>query len=206
MKENAMNNNSKKRHFFSARWQVWLIILIPSICVGLATWMYYTGSMIPVGRTNKGTLILPPVQLSSLKLKEKNGQSFTKEQLNDDWGMLILVGSQCDAQCKNVLNTTERVHIALNKDSGRVFRYALVDRHAQILGSTLPAGFDQMQILSMNTAWVKRQLHDANVDMSKTYLLLVDPLGNIMMSYNQKQIGKDVVKDLQKLLRVSNIG
>lgn len=206
MKENAMNNNSKKRHFFSARWQVWLIILIPSICVGLATWMYYTGSMIPVGRTNKGTLILPPVQLSSLKLKEKNGQSFTKEQLNDDWGMLILVGSQCDAQCKNVLNTTERVHIALNKDSGRVFRYALVDRHAQILGSTLPAGFDQMQILSMNTTWVKRQLHDANVDMSKTYLLLVDPLGNIMMSYNQKQIGKDVVKDLQKLLRVSNIG
>jgi hypothetical protein len=35
---------------------------------------------------------------------------------------------------------------------------------------------------------------------------VVDPLGNIMMHYNTDFVGKELLKDLKKLLRTSNIG
>jgi hypothetical protein len=34
----------------------------------------------------------------------------------------------------------------------------------------------------------------------------VDPLGNIMMYYSKDFVGKELLKDLKKLLRTSNIG
>jgi hypothetical protein len=37
-------------------------------------------------------------------------------------------------------------------------------------------------------------------------LYLVDPLGNIMMYYSTAFVGKELLKDLKKLLRNSNIG
>ena len=168
--------------------------------------MYFTGEMIPIGRTNKGTLILPPIELYSLNIREKNGQKFTSKQLEGDWGMLIIVGRQCDQQCKKVLNVTERVHVALNQNSDRVRRYVLVDNQSEQQTDSLPSGFDQMQSLFINTALVKKKLQNAGINISGISILLVDPLGNIMMYYKNNQIGKDVVKDLQKLLRVSNIG
>jgi len=37
-------------------------------------------------------------------------------------------------------------------------------------------------------------------------VFLVDPLGNIMMYYTPTHSGKDLLKDLQKLLKASQIG
>ena len=203
--DNKDSNNKKKRMLLS-RLQLWLIVLLPTVCVALATWMYYTGSMIPVGRTNKGTLISPPVQLSSLALTDVNGQLFTDRQLHDEWGLLILVGKDCDTACHQVLNMTERVHLALNKNSDRVHRYALVTPAAAEKNLDIAPGFDHMTLLEMNAHNVDTALHKSGVAMDKTRMLIVDPLGNVMMSYKKGQDGKDVVKDFQRLLRASSIG
>jgi hypothetical protein len=37
-------------------------------------------------------------------------------------------------------------------------------------------------------------------------LFIVDPLGNLMMSYDARQNPKGLLEDLQKLLRLSHIG
>jgi hypothetical protein len=37
-------------------------------------------------------------------------------------------------------------------------------------------------------------------------IYVVDPLGNIMMYYSKDFVGKELLKDLKKLLRTSNIG
>ena len=42
--------------------------------------------------------------------------------------------------------------------------------------------------------------------MKTGYLYLVDPLGNVMMSYNPKQSPKDIYSDLTRLLKASKIG
>ena len=48
-----------------------LIFLIPSVAMGMAWLMYFTGLLIPEGRTNKGELILPPAQFSELNLLQE---------------------------------------------------------------------------------------------------------------------------------------
>jgi hypothetical protein len=37
-------------------------------------------------------------------------------------------------------------------------------------------------------------------------LFVVDPLGNLMMSYDARQNSRGLLEDLQKLLRLSHIG
>ena len=52
----------------NSRLPMLLIFLIPSVAMGFAWLMFFTGLFIPEGRTNKGELILPSAQFSELQL------------------------------------------------------------------------------------------------------------------------------------------
>ena len=203
MSNAVLNKNSKK-----AYWAFWLIVLLPIFCVGTATLMYYAQSGIPIGKTNKGTLIHPPIPLEKLHLKQVSGEPFDKNLLENQWGIFIWLHDIDEALSQRILNIIERVHVALHKESGRVRRYILLPTASRAL-STLLHGTEnnEWQILHVDLdesnlqAWKATGLtHD-----QKVALFLVDPLGHVMMHYKQNQIGKDVLKDLQKLLRVNKM-
>jgi cytochrome oxidase Cu insertion factor (SCO1/SenC/PrrC family) len=41
---------------------------------------------------------------------------------------------------------------------------------------------------------------------SKSYVLLVDPVGNVMMYYTQEHTAEEIMTDLETLLRYSSLG
>jgi len=58
----------------------------------------------------------------------------------------------------------------------------------------------QLQVLNLESPEMKAQLlHAGDV-------LLVDPNGNIMMRYDDQATSKGMLKDVKKLLKLSNIG
>ena len=180
-----------------------LIFLIPSVAMGLAWLMYFTGLLVPEGRTNKGELILPPAQLTELRLIQ--GESLLQlDELEGNWGLLMFGSSDCTGQaCQKNLYKTRQVHVALGKEADRIVRLYVAPQQ--------PAVSEKLVDEHPNIFWLSADkatiLNALNLDSwPENRFFIIDPLGNIMMGYQADQTGGDLLKDLKKLLKTSSIG
>ena len=180
-----------------------LIFLIPSVAMGLAWLMFFTGLWIPDGRTNKGELILPPAQFSELRLIQGETPLPLKE-LEGHWGILVFGSADCVTEaCQETLYKTRQVHVALGKEADRVVRLYVAPQS--------PAVSDKLVDEHPNTFWLSADKADILKALNleswpENRFFIIDPLGNIMMGYQADQKGGDLLKDLKKLLKASNIG
>lgn len=174
----------------------------------LATIMFYTGWLNPMGHTNEGELIMPPVPVQALNLETSEGaplaHRFGADQVEPNWLMLV-VSDACGADCEQLLYLSRQVNIALGKNAPRVSRAAAL--------GTVPAGLEQRwsaeyssmerlrPAVGTTSAWPSGVSPD-----TAPRILLVDPFGNVMMHYGVEHSGKQLLKDLKQLLKLSQIG
>ncbi|WP_211830161.1 hypothetical protein [Kistimonas asteriae] len=184
------------------RLQALFILMLPITLMILATWMYYSGAWLPTGRINNGALIMPPVNLNTMGVRDEGGNLLNAEALDGEWGMLVLAGSGCTESCANALYLSRQVHIALGRNATRMNRYLISDGLS--LSDEQQREHPGLKILKADLAEVKKQLPESV--MGDNPILLVDPLGNIMMHYGPDHTGKQMLKDLEKLLKASKIG
>ena len=116
---------------------------------------------------------------------------------------------ECEARCAAALESTRVARVALDQDAPRVQRLLLAD--APCCETTWRSGASG----GLVTAWLDsddgRQLRAAlatpgapTPEPGRIYL--VDPLGNLVMSYPPGTDPRDLLKDLGRLLRLSQIG
>lgn len=187
----------------NSRLPMLLIILIPSVAMGLAWLMFFTGLWVPDGRTNNGDLILPPVQFSELRLIE--GETpLQLEKLEGNWGVLVFGSADCNGQaCQESLYKTRQVHVALGKDADRVVRLYVAPQTPEVSGKLVDQ-HPNIFWLSGDTTGILKALNLESWPENRFFI--IDPLGNIMMGYQADQKGGDLLDDLKKLLKASNIG
>lgn len=174
----------------------------------LATVLYYTGWMNPTGHSNHGQLIQPPGSLEELQLKGADGSPLADRfgpQLKDPEWMLIVVSEDCSATCEELLYRARQVNIALGKNAARVNRSAWLGHISDDLAARWDSEYSSMERLSIadgtEPSW------PAGIDPTeKPQMLLVDPFGNIVMHYGSEHTGKQMLKDLKHLLKISQIG
>lgn len=173
-----------------------------------ATIMFYTGWLNPAGHTNNGALIQPPVPVQSLNLESASGKPladrFGPDQADAKW-MLMVVANDCDANCEQLLYLTRQVNIALGKNANRVSRAAALGNVSDDLKARWSEEYRVMERLAPigggAPAWP-----EAIDPKAEPSILLVDPFGNVMMRYGTDNTGKDMLKDLKHLLKLSQIG
>jgi hypothetical protein len=158
---------------------------------------------IPTGTTNHGELLLPPIQADEVGIDHK--AIFE----GDRWMFVIPVGITCDQGCIDALYYTRQVKTALGKESGRIERI--------LLSSTTNIS-DEFEALLQQEHKYARLVFSSGVVISAlvepllgrkprdSYILLMDPNGNIMMFYTLDKAGKLMLKDVKHLLKASNIG
>ncbi|MBV8495291.1 MAG: hypothetical protein JO361_00770 [Gammaproteobacteria bacterium] len=175
---------------------------------------YYATSWRPAGHVNHGRLItparpLPAVALPAIRL-DAPGAGATADAapaaaLRGKWSLVYLGDGACDADCAQALYTMRQSRLALNADMTRVARVFLVTggvprreflarEHSglTLLDASVPAA-----------AALTREFPAA--DRAHT-LYVVDPLGNLLMSYDARNDPHGLLEDLQQLLRLSHIG
>ncbi|WP_448215138.1 SCO family protein [Endozoicomonas sp. 2B-B] len=193
-----------------SRWQLALVILMPSLAMGLAWYFYFFGTQfVPDGRTNKGELLLPPASFQSMTL-EKNNEMFDLQGLEGRWGVLVFGDDACsDQACQEALYQTRQAHLALGRDSDRVVRVFISSSSNPELNKRLLSEHPDLIWLGSRKESVLKAL-GKNPGEKREWptngFYIVDPLGNIMMKYQPGQYGGDLLKDLRKLLKASNIG
>jgi hypothetical protein len=179
--------------------------------LAVAFWLYYgPGTWRPAGDASKGELIDPARPLPAVSLLKADGTPTGAEFLRGKWSIVYVGDGTCDARCREALYLTRQSRIALNKDMDRVQRVFLVtgaccDRgfltaeHPDLLVVQLE-GPEAAQLIAPFPSYADGTAGQAG----RVYL--VDPLGNLLMSYAADAPDKALLTDVKKLLRLSHIG
>jgi cytochrome oxidase Cu insertion factor (SCO1/SenC/PrrC family) len=168
-------------------------------------WAYYATDWRPAGHSNHGELISPARPLPHVDLPRVEGEAAGGSLFKRKWTLVYLGGGNCDDACRRALYFMRQTRLGLNNEMTRVERVFLVtgsccDR--QFLG-TEHAGLDVFDASGPAASNLLAQFPSTDRENS---LFVVDPLGNLMMRYDDRLNPKGLLQDLQKLLRLSHIG
>jgi len=166
--------------------------------LALAFYLYYGSAWRPLGHVNRGTLIDPPRPLPAVAADQH--QAF-----RGSWTLVAIGDGQCDRDCARALAVMRQVHLALNRDMTRVARMYIATGHCCAGALTAPgaAGILVVDAASPAVAQALEQFPKADSGHS---VFVVDPLGNLMMSYDARTDPRGLLIDLRQLLRLSHIG
>ena len=169
----------------------------------------YTDFLEMRGMSNKGQLIDPPRPLGDLALIDPLKDD-RKDSLFGKW-TLIYVAATCDEACKENVYRMRQTHMSMDKHSLRVQKALLLIEQPISELKEMMVNFRGQQIinnelLDVDELLKKFQLNEADKPLEAHRLYIIDPLGNLMMSYEPDANPRDIYKDLKKLLRGSRIG
>ncbi|GAA5133204.1 hypothetical protein [Thalassotalea piscium] len=168
------------------------VFVLPIILAKLALvdkWFDY-------GVTNQGELVSNELTLQDLGL--------TSDQFDKQWLMLVNLPNQCDELCQSTLLVINNAFVLLGQDIPRVTPVVLTKTKAT--DKTLEA--------MHHSKWQSVLLPEAtNEQLAHQQLLIVDPLNNVVLSYQLPTdkdkvalLGNAIVSDMKKLLKYSRIG
>ena len=153
----------------------------------------------PEPTANYGELLKPVLVPSTLMIGTSQ-EPFIFGQLSGKWILVASDSGACPAACAEKLSTMLRARLALGRNASRIERVLVVDdgrlapdlaqAFPGMIAATLPAG----------------QQMPAGAGTDRDHIYLVDPHGNVMMRWPAKADGPRMIKDLDRLLRASQIG
>ena len=186
-----------------------LILLALFFAPLLVAFLLYYGAdgWRPAGATNRGDLVHPPRPLPQAVLRTPQGADLDTAALHGKWSLVYIGAGQCDARCHEALTLMRQTRLALGDEMSRVQRVFLANGEC----------CDQPYLDTEHTGLMIARA-DANTPLLATFALngqppeqagriyIVDPLGNLMMSYESGAQRKALLEDLKKLLKLSHIG
>jgi hypothetical protein len=193
------------------RRQLLLLAALFLVPLALAFWLYYgPGAWRPVGGTSMGDLVDPARPLPQVDLPIAGGSPVRDELLRGKWSLVYVGSGFCDDRCRKALYLTRQTRIALNKDADRVERVFLA------YGDCCDNEYLENEQQDLVVAIVGSPQAGALLRNFPTYddgpvekagrIYVVDPLGNLVLSYSASAPDKALLTDLQRLLRLSHIG
>ena len=191
----AMNplNVSEMPDRRKGRWQLILILMMVIGPMALATFMYKLQFWVPDSRSYHGEMI-------------GNGQTRADIGVQSDedrWQLLVTAPTACAADCQQLVYLARQLQISLGRDASRA-SHALASAQpvSTEYEAKLKAEYPQLQRYPLDlTTFTKDAAAPGDAQ-----LWIVDPHGNLVLRYNARVKGKDLLNDLRLLLKLSNIG
>jgi cytochrome oxidase Cu insertion factor (SCO1/SenC/PrrC family) len=147
-------------------------------------------------------LIENPFQLPLTGLVQPDGTLLDSAWSRSRWSLIYAKMRACDGQCSQALERLNQVYAALGRDRDRVQQVFLAPTRdveiaaaAEILIGILdtPEGAELVRLLGPD------RLADGRI-------FVIDPLGNVILSYPADADQSRLLKDLERLLDVSRVG
>jgi cytochrome oxidase Cu insertion factor (SCO1/SenC/PrrC family) len=173
--------------------------------LALAFFVYYGTSWRPLGSVVHGQLITPARPLPALALSQVGAPGPAATPFHGKWSLVYLGDGACAQACQQALYFTRQTRLSLNNDMSRVQRVFLATGGccAPELAAPEHAG---LIALDAGTPAAAPLLAQFPAGEHEHTIYVVDPLGNLMMSYDVHDNPRGLLEDLKKLLRLSHIG
>ena len=154
----------------------------------------------PASHTNNGTLIDPVTQVGELAAVEPTGDALPADYWNGHWTLVYYADQGCDIYCEAALFKARQVRLALGRDAPRVQRLYLESAVVAHPADRLLREHPGMEVARV------AQSAGGFAGMPTQQIYLVDPLGNLVLAYDDDTTAKGLMKDLKRLLKVSKVG
>lgn len=160
--------------------------------------------------TNHGELVRPVQPLNSFSFKTLDSKQINLDTLKGSWSMVYFDSAACNKQCEDNLYKIRQSRLAMGGEKERVQRLMVLNDGSP--SESLKALLKEhpgMHVVSIEGKalddFIQPFNHDKNA-VSTQRIYIVDPFGNLMMQYSADTAPKDVVKDLERLLKYSRTG
>ncbi len=164
-----------------------MIFILPAF-VGWVLFFYYPSFSFKT--TNYGTLVRPALHTERLAVSAA-----------DQKWQIVYAPAACNKETDDRMHTLHNLRVALGKDQERVLLTLLIDK-------TCPQeqhDFRKLIVTDADKSDLQKQLDTAKIAaLDKIYL--VDPIGNLFMYYAGDVNAMHILKDVKKVLEVSQIG
>ena len=181
----------------SGRRVVVLVAAIFALPLLAAFWLYYGTGWRPPGHTNHGELIEPPRSLLRLSTSGTPASA-----LSGKWSLLV-VGNDCEAECRHTLWYARQTWLSMGKSAERIQRVLLAGAGP---ARSQPLPPDDPGLIRLKTTDDLTLLPVFSAKHPQWTIFIVDPRGNLMMRYDSSQDPRGLRQDLQRLLDLSHIG
>lgn len=178
-----------------------------------ATLLYFVFPQFqPQARTNYGELINPARPLPALQLLDAAGKTLdNRAGFGGRWTWLYVGGAHCEAACVDKLFQIRQIRTLLNEKRSRVQRVYLAPSTDALAGLQAQLAADHPDLKFYAEAGETLQmpafLQQATAHaVDPQALYLIDPHGNWLMVYPGDANSPGILKDIKKLLSLSQIG
>lgn len=181
------------RSRWRGRLQLILILLVVIGPMMLATGMYKLQFWVPESRSYHGEMI-------------GNGQSRAELGVAADesrWQLLVSTPGDCAVDCQQLVYLARQIQVGLGRDASRATHaLAMAQPLADDYAALLQREYPQLQRYPLDLPSYTQGAQGNGA----AQLWIIDPHGNLVLRYDPRVKGKDVLNDLRHLLKLSNIG
>lgn len=192
-----MSGNSKKTQF-------WLLaVFVGPLLIAIV--MYLLRDFLPTSTpTAHGELIHPAQPITDIHAHLLTDGAINLDHFQGKWSYLAYFPKECDLKCEAALFKIRQAKQATGREVNRVQYTLLVEE-----GKSSPQLDSILQRHPQITAGTLKKLateSEPHKKLQPGVIYLLDPLGNMMMQYDDSATSKGMHKDIKKLLKISGIG
>jgi len=162
---------------------------------------------------NKGNLIRPAIELKNFELSfVGNKKPYKLVDQEHQWLMVFIDAGECDDKCKRQLVVMRQSRLAQGGEFKRINRlYIMLDKQTDQFMKEVKEFHPDLDVVNGSQPQVSNVIRQFTLDENITVgeanrIYLIDPIGNLMMYYEQDVDATDIAKDLKRLLHVSQMG
>lgn len=192
-----------------------LILIVLVFCMPLiVAWFVLKNidTLKPSGSRNYGELVQPARPLTDFELQQMNTQKFTLADLKGKWNFFYFAGSACSEICQQTIAKIHQARLGQGKAMSRLRHFYVKTDSTELNQQTkdLLTPLTDFHVLSGNAKAIQALMAQFKATgyspEEAGRIFLVDPHGNIMMTYTRTSVLRDLLKDLEQLLKYSQIG
>ena len=161
----------------------------------------HRGAGVILDQNAQGTLIDPARTLAVAGLTLADGVAAPGNAFQGRWSVIRPITGDCGPRERALLAELARVRLALDKDADRVQRVVVHD--GGCVADTIASDEPGLRVFSADAGFLAQ--FPPSVD-GAAGIYIADPHGNLMMSYPASGSARGLLKDLERLLRLSSIG
>lgn len=193
----------KLSNLFKSRLKIISIALVFFIPIFYAWYLvFFTNFKMHSKGVEHGLLIHPIIQVGNFELIDPISQE--KYNLNNKWTLVSFVENKCDKSCEFQLYELRQIWLALGKDANKIQRLAIAQNNNLISIEQLKTFQGQLLLRD------EKKFNESMLASFKAYpaflsesIYLIDPYGNLMMEYKKGTHPSGIIKDLERLIRIS---
>lgn len=149
--------------------------------------------------TNKGELISPPVDMTTLQTSKHEPK----------WKLIYVLPETCAVDCENALYSIAQVRSALGKESDRAEVVVIIHEKSNLAQLTLLKEKTNIRLLTTDLKSLQQVFKENPTDG----IFIGDTLDNVILRYplhiDKEQAilhSRDILSDMRKVLKLSRIG